>query len=430
MSDDPCRRIQHVDTCVCDDCLAEAYGYDWRQLVPGTGWLYDWVAYGLACTDAPPLFHIASGLAALATVVGSNCVFQPSPNDTPYLLNLWILTAGSSAKERKSTSVVMADDLLTANFTHLKAAWSGSPEALFSMFVTQPQCILIIPEFPSFLAQMAQKYAQPTKTLLMDLFDGKTKRRTTRGKGDEVIEQPRISLIGAGALDLLDKNLQDVDFRSGFLSRMFFVAGDRQKRLRRAKQYPGTLQTLQRGLLEISRWARNLGTITASRPADDALDALCIDIDAQTRAADPAYQSLIARNELHAHKIAALFAASMRNPCVYDSLVRQRVEPLIALSIGVVQRYLINMMSQSEFVRAAHRVRAYIQENALPVGHVLTYREIVQISQDVKHANLALEQLLAEDVLAVEYQRDPADATGDPSTRAAMRKCFRIQIPG
>jgi hypothetical protein len=259
------------------------------------------------------------------------------------------------------------------------------------------------------MAQMNLKYAAPIKIMLMDLYDGKTANRSTRSKGEEVIVDPRLNLIGAGALDLLDKNLRDIDFRSGFLSRMFFIAGDRKKRLKRARQDPKRLATLQNDLLQVAKWAGTIGVIKASKKADDALDNLCREIDERTNAADPSYQSLLARSELHAHKIAALYAASIRSKAVYEGIVKTRVAPMIAHNIEVVETYLIRMMSDSEYVRAAHRILGHIREKGYEVGTDIPYRDLVQASLDIKHAEIGLAQLVAEDILKEMRVKDAED---------------------
>lgn len=391
----------HDSDCRCDSCLIDAYGYDWRKLVPGVGWLRDYMNYALEITDAPPIYHIASGIAILATVVGANCQFQPTPRAQPIPLNMWILAAGLSGKPRKSTAVNLTRKVLQRNFSYLMTPWSGSPEAIYSRIAQQPQCIMVIPEFPSFLAQLDQKYARSMKTQLMDLFDGEsTEGRVTRGKGQERIEDPRLSMIGAAALDLLDRHLHDLDFRSGFLSRMFFVAGERKKWMPRPLAYPEDLAKLQNDLVYIGKWAAHQKVIRGSGPAETALGELSRWIDTKSTSVSDDYSALLARNAIHANKLAALYAASMQNPSVYSSLVEKRVTPMIFHCIDVIEEYLVNMMSDSDFVRAAHRVRAWLRGAGYKQNDFIAYREIVRHSIDVRHAQAAVEQLAAEEIIS------------------------------
>jgi hypothetical protein len=235
----------------------------------------------------------------------------------------------------------------------------------------------------------------------MDLFDGEANEgRVTREKGDEKIEDPRINMIGGAALDLLDKHLKDLDFRSGFLSRMFFVAGDRTKWMRRARHFPDDLKHLQDGLLQVAKWAAQIRVLKASKQADDGLAELSKWIEKRTDEVDPSYASLIYRNDVHAHKIAALYAASMQHKVVYSSLVTQRVTPMIQHCIDVIETYLINMMSDSDFVRAAQRVKAWLQESKYKPGDMIPFKEIVNRSVDIRHAHAAVEQLEGEEILS------------------------------
>ena len=105
--------------CNCNEDLKDAYGYDWREFVPGTGWLYNYVDYALATTDAPPIYHVASGLSCLSAVVSANCDFKIDKNSKPLPLNMWILVAGTSSVQRKSTAVSLVSEALSENFPML-----------------------------------------------------------------------------------------------------------------------------------------------------------------------------------------------------------------------------------------------------------------------------------------------------------------------
>jgi len=386
---------------MCDPCLIEAYGYDWRDLIPGTGWLRDYVKYCLSITDAPPVFHIASGLSILSTVLSGICTFKPTKDSKPFHLNTWILIGGTSAKQRKSTAVDMVDELLERNFSFLSIPWAGSPEAIYSQIAAQPQCVMVIPEFPSFLAQVNQKYAQSFKLILMDLYDGKTSQgRITNKRGQEIAKDPRVNMIGGAALPLLDKYLKDIDFRSGFLSRMIFVAGDRKKRLDRAREYPGTRERLQRQLFQLAQWAGRNKVINATKNGDAALCKLGEEVEKRAESVETAYQSLIGRADAHAHKVAALYALSMQNPAVYESLVKERVAPFIHYTLDAIEQYLIGLLSDSVFVRAAQQLKEYIHRSKYQTGDWIPFRNLVENSLDVRHAQAAVEQLVAEEIVS------------------------------
>ena len=367
--------------------------------------------WALEITDAPPIYLVASGLACLSTTIGANCTFQPAENVKPKPLNLWILTAGTIAKQRKSTAVNLVRETMSHHFGHFLLAHLGSPEAIYSKIAEQPQCIMVIPEFPSFLAMMNQQYAQALKTILMDLYDGvSTEGRLTRGKGTEKVQDPRVNMIGGAAFSLLERHISDLDFRSGFLSRMLIIAGDRKLRQPDEMQYPVELAKLQADLFAIARWASRLRVIGATADARLALDNLCTQIEDRCEEADQSYEPLLYRSQDHSKKIAALFAASLQQKYVYGSLVEDRVAPLINHSIDVIEKYFIRMMSSSDFVRAAQRIQDWLSESNYKKGDWVPYKAIVQRSLDVRNARLAVEQLVAEEILSnIQKNKDESD---------------------
>lgn len=416
LQNDGRRHRRGDEQCRCDGCLADAYGYDWRRLVPGMGWLRDFVRWGLRVTDAPPIFIIAAGLSCLSTVVGAHCQFVPAASAAPIFLHMWILIGGTSAKPRKSTAVNMVEQVLDRNFSYFLVPSSGSPEAIYSRIAQQPQCVMVIPEFPAFLANLDKSYARSLKTDLMDLYDGKTTRRETRKKGNEEVIDPRVNLIGGAALDLLDRHLRDLDFRSGFLSRMFFVAGERKKWMPRQEYYPDHLSKLQDGLVDIAKWAASHPVIRASNRAETALNEISRMVENRGTDTGDTYGSLIDRLAGHAHKIAALYAASIKHKSVYESLVTERVLPMTEHCISVVDEYLIHMMSDSGFIRAAQRITSWLRESTHKQYDYIPFRELVNRSRDVKHAYAAVEQLEAQEILT-----RPLPSRHEGETRATSK---------
>jgi len=181
---------------------------------------------------------------------------------------------------------------------------------------------------------------------------------------------------------------------------MFFVAGDRKKWMRRPRHYPDDLNRLQDGLLQIAKWSASQRVLRASKEADDALADISMWVEKRGNEVDKSYGSLIDRNAAHAHKIAALYAASMQHKTVYSGLVEKRVMPMTKQCIDVIEEYLIQMMSDSDFVRAAQRVKAWLRESKYKSGDFVPFREIVRRSVDVKHAHAAVEQLESEEILS------------------------------
>lgn len=172
-------------------------------------------------TDAPEIFILFSGLGLLSGVC--NKFYFPYPRKTP--LNLYLLLLAPSTFYRKSVTIDIATDYLNSVNSDLLLPESFTSEALLEILQKQNRGLLTwreliqVKEF-----QFGSEYNRGLPSLLTDLFDSKQRiRRYTKGEGEQIVENPILSILAAGISTWLVENLKKIDFQGGIWTRFLFI---------------------------------------------------------------------------------------------------------------------------------------------------------------------------------------------------------------
>ena len=194
----------------------------------GDSFLYNYVRWAAKQTDAPLAYHIGAGLAALAVTAPVNLgamVAGPTLH-----ANLFVLLAGRSGEDRKSTAAGMAKNLLQTGVPGLVAPEPGSEQGFVDQLAEQPIQLVYYSEFGSFLAKaQGGGYYEALKTRLNEVYDGGTVgRKKANGKG-VMIENPRVTVLGACATPYLENYTTTVDWTGGFMGRWLVLYAHRER---------------------------------------------------------------------------------------------------------------------------------------------------------------------------------------------------------
>lgn len=188
--------------------------------------LVPYMQYVAQRTDAPAEFGHAAGLVCLSGVAMGRRWLTSGLHP-----NLYTLLVGPSSRDRKSTSIGLAMDILEEvepqrvgpnDFTseglvaRMRTTKTSDPEAA--------RMVIPIPEFGTYLAAGKKSYMAGASTLLCQLYDGDTVSRA-RAKDTLMVKHPRVSLIAGCAHGMLEKYVEGVDWEGGFFARMLFVLG-------------------------------------------------------------------------------------------------------------------------------------------------------------------------------------------------------------
>ena len=181
-------------------------------------------------TDAPIAYHLATALGLLATVAPTDLsVVYAGP---PMHANLFVLVAGRSGEDRKSTATAMGRGLLLRAAPSLAGHEPGSAEGLIDALAAQPTQLISYSEFGSFLARAQEgSYFEAIKTRYNELFDAiPVQRVKASGKG-VIVDKPRVSILAACATPYLEKYTEPVDWSGGFMGRWLVFYSHREKLL-------------------------------------------------------------------------------------------------------------------------------------------------------------------------------------------------------
>lgn len=181
-------------------------------------------------TDAPIAYHLATALGLLATVAPTDlAIVYAGP---PMHANLFVLVAGRSGEDRKSTATAMGRGLLIRAAPSLAGHEPGSAEGLIDALAAQPTQMISYSEFGSFLARAQEgSYFEAIKTRYNELFDAvPVQRMKASGKG-VIVDKPRVSILAACATPYLEKYTEPVDWSGGFMGRWLVFYSHREKLL-------------------------------------------------------------------------------------------------------------------------------------------------------------------------------------------------------
>lgn len=186
--------------------------------VPAVGFVRSYIDYGMRQTTAPAAYHLAVALSILSTTC-------PPSYQSPFVggtaVNLYVLLAGRSGLERKSTALRIGHDLLFHAAPHRIGDQIGSAEGLIDSLAQdgRNRQIISFSEFGKFLASAQRGYFETVKTALTDLWDSRPVQRTLAGNNVIRIEEPRLSCMAACAIPYLEKHTLLEDWTGGFMGR-------------------------------------------------------------------------------------------------------------------------------------------------------------------------------------------------------------------
>lgn len=195
--------------------------------LPEHSFIRQYVIAGFHATDGPLVYHIPGALCALAAVAPTSLLAHESAAMTSFG-TFWGLSIGTSG-ERKSSCLKIGRDLVGAAWKERLGSVPGSPEGLAKSLLAQPSQILYYQEFGSFLSATAPgSYLSALREKLTEAYDC-APISVRLSKQDLSIENPRLSLQAATTPEFLEDNLTYVDWKGGFMGRMAYFVGQRER---------------------------------------------------------------------------------------------------------------------------------------------------------------------------------------------------------
>lgn len=187
--------------------------------------LKSYTDYAGRVTDAPPLFHLWTGISLLSAALGNDAWVWSWGRRI--CANLWTVLLAPSGILRKTTALNIGQGVLMDSSAGLAdRAWPSewSFEGLLATMAQKPAGILFVREFKRFNAALMRDYAGGSKELLVDTYDNPEREsRRTKQDGEVTVEFPAPSILAATTMDWFEASLQRDDIGGGFLSRIFLI---------------------------------------------------------------------------------------------------------------------------------------------------------------------------------------------------------------
>jgi len=277
--------------------------------LPSYGFIRDYVDHAMKLTDSPVAYHLATGLATLATCIDPDLHIWFG--GTKLYAPVWMLLVGRSGADRKTTAVAIGSDLLRDIDIDLIGDEPGSPEGLRDSLKSNPKQTIFYPEFGEFLQKSNNESSQfaAIRSMMTKLYDCHTvnvrlsSRRLT-------MENPRMSVLAACTSSHIEEYTGPVDYHGGFMSRFATIHARRERSF---SNPPRPDEAERAGLLDrlIALRAQNAGLCQGfDRHANDILNKWQAQIVEHYASNAPEWtRGAVARAPTLARKVALLYAA-------------------------------------------------------------------------------------------------------------------------
>jgi hypothetical protein len=194
---------------------------DFAYLVPEYGWIRDYLAYAIQCTDAPPLYHIIAALALVANAIAADHECNVDGELIP--LHDFFLVIGESGS-RKSAAIKRALRAVHRCYVDSKIdqrIWypeSCTPEGIITELEADPNRLMVLTEWSDLQAQGRAGYWQHAPQFFEMVFDRmpihrlKMQQRVT-------VERPSLTILGASTPSLVKQHTNMYDWEAGKMAR-------------------------------------------------------------------------------------------------------------------------------------------------------------------------------------------------------------------
>lgn len=186
------------------------------DLIPNGGFL-EWYCTHTSFVESPLSFHVICALATCGAALGRRVYKDMGPFRV--YPNIRAILMGPPARVKKTTAVDIAKGFIEHHNLMPIMAEKITPESLATNLASKGGVQFIYaPEFSMFFGK--QKYLEGLTTLILRILDDPDRMPvSTQTRGEEVVENLAVTLLGASTLSLLNSSSASETTSSGFLSR-------------------------------------------------------------------------------------------------------------------------------------------------------------------------------------------------------------------
>ncbi len=387
---------------------------------PSTGFLGSYTSYAADLTDAPYIYHLMCGLAALATAAGNSVYLNVWSG--LLRLNLWVVLIGESGEMHKSEAIRPEQRLILGAVPERRYPNSFSVEALEAAMAKQPAGQLTASELAHLWTLMGKDYNKSGLQFLMVMHDGEPYVRSTKGEGISEIKGGALTILAGSTPDWLMEGLngRDQGISSGAIARFIIVPATQKEQcfgLITSHVNPQLEAALADHLKQVTRLKGEMKVTPAARLLFDRWED---EVKAQiatgklVRELAPHYR----RMSTAALKIAALYGLAESPPCM--EVTGPAMQTAINLMAALMDSMTALFGSEVAFTRSAGHavlVRRRLREAGGCLSHRDLYRK-VRYSMNVREFDLALDGMRR----AEEINEKPVPTKGRTATQICLVK--------
>lgn len=184
-----------------------------------------YTAWASKITDAPPQYHRVSGAVILSTIICPHVSLETSFGSIRP--NIWAMILAGTTLTRKSTSMSIANQMMSDVLDDHMLATDGSPEGIFSELALRNERVSVFhrDEITGFITSVTSRdYLSGLLESFTQLYDGTEQKRVLRGQSI-VIKNPYFVFYCGGIKTRMEELVGMEHIRSGFLPRFIFVTG-------------------------------------------------------------------------------------------------------------------------------------------------------------------------------------------------------------
>jgi len=275
-------------------------------------------------TEVPEIFSLWGGIMAVSACLGRGHFIDQGHFEV--YPNLYVILTAGSAKCRKSTIISVIEKLLREVEPSIHVlSQKSTPEALiFDMCGMAPEGdnfvasnatgIIIADEVSTFIDRNA--FQTGMIAILTKLYDCQDFDYRTRSRGQEMVKDPCLSLLGGSTIQWIKEAIPVVSIGGGFTARIIFVFQDRRnKNVPWAERSHATVALREKiihDLCEIKNLTKGRFVVT-----EEAKDLYCSEYnqfsDQSKFFEDPNMSGYAGRRHVMILKLAMCFSASMND---------------------------------------------------------------------------------------------------------------------
>jgi hypothetical protein len=356
-------------------------------------------------TDAPEIYHRACAYTVMGSLLMRDthrCVLAEGVPSA--WTNLYVVLVGDSGKDRKSTCIAMAQELLDRIEPDLKCADDMSPEGLLKYLAQRggsesgATTLMFQTEFVGLLQQFQRSYSQLLRAYMLSLYDSPPIFKRTLKSACSVITRPRLALLGGITREFLASFGRSDDWAGGFFNRCLFVQGTKtREQLNMPVVLDSTYDELAHGLSKcLETWrlaleAREFAKFHAAVETETIGDAIAKASD------NPEAQGMLSRSRTHWQKIAALEQID-EDPTAktVGKAAAERAAVFIrqwqASMPGIVRTCSSKSRADFDGDKLGHSILRFLEESGTRVAYCAIVRRCCWDTQRVQNA---LQSLLA-----------------------------------